>query len=276
MSNESTENNTGRQPRFRWQGFISLLVFAVLLLMVASGAMLYISPRGRVANWSGWNVLGLDKEGWAALHINVAVVFLVVAFLHLCFNWRMFCTYLKKKGVWAVNLKLELAAAVLLAAALTVGSVLLTPPFQTVIAGRNFFKDYWETRSPAAPAPHAEEFTLDRLGQMAGVSGDEIVEALAELGFGEATAQTTLGQVAARRNVSPNRLFELLAERFPQLRQAAANGSLQGGSGHGPGMGRGFGRRGGPGYGMGPGYGRGMQSGHENQPDTPPAASDDR
>ncbi len=245
MSTEHVENNGRRRSLFRWQAFTSLLLFAVFLLMAASGAVLYISPRGRVAHWTGWNVFQLDKEGWSSLHINTAVAFLLIAVLHLCFNWRMFWAYIKKTTARAVNLKLELVTAIALAVALAVGSIVLVPPFETVIAGRDFFKDYWEVNSPAAPAPHAEEFTLERLGQMAGVPGEQIVAALSQQGFEKVTLQTTVAQAASSRGITPHELFETLAEKFPPLREAAARrGSQGGGFGRLRGRGGGFGRAG--------------------------------
>jgi len=49
---------------FNWRGFTSLLLAAGFLILAGSGLVLYASPRGRVANWTDWEVLGLTKHEW--------------------------------------------------------------------------------------------------------------------------------------------------------------------------------------------------------------------
>jgi len=261
----TNSNRSDRKWQFRWQAFTSLLLFAIFLLVLVSGVVLYISPRGRVANWTGWSVLGLDKEGWASFHTAMASVFLVVALIHLCLNWRMFWGYIKKKAAWSLNLKVELVAAAIGTTAVAAAALSFAPPFGAIVAGRSFFRDYWESHSPAAPVPHAEEFTLQRLARIAGVSVDQIVDALDQLGAKQATAESTLAQAAADSGTTPNRLFRQLAEQFPQLSDSAARGP-RGGFGPG-GMGPGFGWGGG----MGPGFGRGRYA--LGQSDTEDAAA---
>jgi hypothetical protein len=49
--------------RFQLRGFVSLLLTLFFLALSFSGVMLYLTPRGRVANWTGWSMLGLEKRG---------------------------------------------------------------------------------------------------------------------------------------------------------------------------------------------------------------------
>ena len=48
--------------KFRTKGFVSLLLALTFLVASFSGVILYLTPRGRVANWTGWTMLGLDKH----------------------------------------------------------------------------------------------------------------------------------------------------------------------------------------------------------------------
>ena len=74
--------------KFQSKGFTSLLLAVALPILGFSGIILYVTPRGRIANWTGWTMLGLGKQGWQAVHINVALLFLIVACIHLYLNWR--------------------------------------------------------------------------------------------------------------------------------------------------------------------------------------------
>jgi hypothetical protein len=138
---------TRTQRRFSAKGFTSLLLACSFLVMGVSGILLYVTPRGRLANWTDWTLFGLGKEGWAAVHIMGSLLFLIVAAVHLTLNWTMFWGYVKKKAVAGLNLKREMALAAAITAAIVAGTLYGLPPFSTVVAWRHEIKDYWERRS---------------------------------------------------------------------------------------------------------------------------------
>lgn len=41
-----------QKPRFMWRAMTSVLVAASFLLLLISGVVLFVSPPGRVVNWS--------------------------------------------------------------------------------------------------------------------------------------------------------------------------------------------------------------------------------
>ncbi|EDZ44645.1 hypothetical protein RBY4I_84, partial [Rhodobacterales bacterium Y4I] len=45
--------------------------FAAILL---SGGLLLFAPKGRISSATGWQALGLDRQGWSDLHIVLAVL----------------------------------------------------------------------------------------------------------------------------------------------------------------------------------------------------------
>ena len=51
------EGQKTKQSRFNWRGFFSLLLFGSFSLLAFSGIILYVTPKGRVANWTGWTLL---------------------------------------------------------------------------------------------------------------------------------------------------------------------------------------------------------------------------
>jgi len=229
--------------RFQAKAFASLLLSLAFLGLSFSGVLLFFTPRGRVANWTGWTMLGLNKQGWAAVHVNLGILAVIVAAVHLIFNWSMFWGYIKKKTSFALNLKLEIIAAALIAAVVLAGAVYEVPPFSAVMALNQQIKDSWEGEASDSPAPHAEEFSLERLAVSLHLSVSQVVEALREEGFTVADATATVGQVAEANGVTPRDLHAALTKRFPE----ASRG--------GPGKGQG------PGRGMGEGMGKGMGGG---------------
>jgi len=49
--------------------WIDLFLFYSTLIIIISGIVLYIMPHGRVAYFTGWKFLGIDKDGWDNLHV---------------------------------------------------------------------------------------------------------------------------------------------------------------------------------------------------------------
>jgi len=250
---------------FRFQVFASLTLFVLFVMVVVSGAVLYISPRGRVANWGQWTIWGWDKESWAAFHINTTLSFALFSIIHLLLNWKMFFGYLKRCIGGVLRGHLELLIALIVGGLVFLGTVRGLPPFSHFVKWRESFKDYWERTSPPAAIPHMEEFTMARIAELAGVPEDEVIDFVKSLGIKDVKSSDTLAQVAAQKATSPREVFQTLADRFPALKAmekwSPGQGRRQGGlgpesqnnhSGFGPGSGRGGGR------GMGQGFRRGQ------------------
>ena len=77
-----------KMKRFHTRAFVSLLLTCSFFVLLVTGIVLYITPQGRVAHWTGWTIAGLGKEQWSAVHIVISLLFLTSAALHLYFNWR--------------------------------------------------------------------------------------------------------------------------------------------------------------------------------------------
>ncbi len=235
--------------RFHFKGFTSLLLSATFVGLAWSGVLLYFSPRGRVANWTGWTLMGLTKGQWVALHINLAILVIILAAIHLVFNWTMFWGYIKKKAASGLNLKWEMFATAILFTAVCAGSILAWPPFETVMAWNERIKDWWEPRASDAPAPHAEEFTLERLASGMNLPADDVAKALQDSGFAVSDPNARVGEIAAANGTTPQAIYAALRRQFPQAVQAIpGKGRGQGSDarvdqpGFGKGKGRGFGK----------------------------------
>jgi hypothetical protein len=212
-----------------------------------SGVILYLTPRGRVANWTGWTMLGLEKQGWQAIHINIALLFLIVAGLHLYLNWGLFWGYIKKKACLSLNLKVEMLVAVVIAGGILVGTIKGVSPFGALMTLNYQIKDYWEREPVTAPMPHAEELTVGQLAGKMNLTVEEVIGALKQEGISAENADITIAQLAEKNRLTPSDVYAAIKKHFPDVQQP--------GQGRGEGKGGGFG----PGKGQGRGMGRKMQ-----------------
>ena len=223
--------------KFQTRAFTSLTLALASFVLGVSGVVLFFAPKGRVAHWVNWTMLGVTKDDWQAIHINIALLFLIVSGFHLYFNWTLFWGYLKTKAAWALNLKKEIAAAVILTGVVVGGALIYVPPFGTIIDLKSQSEAYWERNAPKAPAPHAEEFSLERLAQSVGLSVEEVLDSLESEGFAVKEPSMSVRQVAAKYGVAPSDIFAAITKHHPEVEKRRG-----GGQGRGRGGGRGAGR----------------------------------
>jgi hypothetical protein len=174
-SSDAGAESADRDPRsgntpsfvrpFHIRGFASLLLLVSFPVLALSGVVLYVSPRGRFANWNAWTMLGLRRDQWSAIHVNLSLLFLVIALLHLLINWRAVIAYVRRRRVAGLYLKSELVCALALLAALLASTLANVLPFQAVIDVRYRIRNSWErptetiepvmreTSGPSAAAP---------------------------------------------------------------------------------------------------------------------------
>lgn len=239
---ETTEAAPVKKRAFNFQGFTSLLLTLVFMAVAISGVVLYLTPRGRTAHWTDWTMLGLGKEEWGTLHMNTCAVLLLLAVLHLAFNWRMFVGYLRKKATGGLNLKREMLAAGALTALLVVGTVQLWPPMNELADLNTRIKNSWEAQVAEAPVPHSEEFTLTRFAEEINLPVEKMTVALSDEGFAVDDLARTVGDVAREKGVAPSEVLAAIQKHHPEVRGAQGRGQ---GQGRGMGMGRGRGGFGG-------------------------------
>ncbi|HID77581.1 MAG TPA: DUF4405 domain-containing protein [Planctomycetaceae bacterium] len=243
-SNAGKSTEVKRRPRRRssMRGFTSVLMAWAFLILAASGAILYVTPRGRDANWTNWTLFGLSKDQWAALHVNLAILFLVFAAVHLVLNWKIFWAYLAKAASPGLDMKWEMALATLLCAAVAVGAVQDVAPFSVVMEYNEQIKDYWSRKTAeqaaAAPVAHAEDLTLAEFVREIQLPLDDVLAALREEGYEVHDGQVRMSALAASKGVAPRDVFVAIRKHFPA---AGHTGWRAGRGGDRRGQGPGFG-----------------------------------
>lgn len=230
------------RPRFSWRAFTSVLISFSSVALVLSGILLFVSPPGRIANWTDWTLLGLTKREWSALHICFSTVFLLGAALHFYFNLRPLLGYFKDRLTRRIGFRWEWVAALAVFGIVWGGTQAGWPPFSSLLAFNEEVKRSWEEPGTRAPLPHAELLSLAELSQKAGVEITTAVSRLAAEGITGATPDAIIEQLAQANRVSAQRIYQVV-----QAETGRGRGHGAGGGGGGRGAGGGAGPGGGAG-----------------------------
>jgi len=226
---------------FAWRAMTSVLITVSFIILVLSGVMLFVSPPGRIANWTNWNILSLTKKDWIAVHVCFATLFLVVSIFHLAFNWRPLVSYFKDRLTRQFGFRWEWLVALVICGAVYAGTRLNVPPFSTLLTFNEQVKESWDNPRERAPIPHAELLTLSDLAQKVGVDMATVTNRLQARGITGCSADIVVQQLADKNRISSQQLYELI------VAEPARNGV-------GRGQGQGEGRGGGAGIGGGMGF----------------------
>lgn len=212
-----------RHGGFRWRALVSLLVASGFLVMAVTGIMLYISPLGRVANWTDWTLLWLSKEQWSAVHISSSLVFVLAGLTHLVMNRKPFFNYLHSRFHGHEMPRAEGVVAVLAVVALVWGTLANVPPVSFLLDLNDRAKLMWSTGIDAEPPfGHAEELSLAMLGARDRFEAEAALAALEAAGLEVADGtDTTLRRIADDNDLTPDEIYSVIRH----VRTAAVSAS---------------------------------------------------
>ena len=199
---------------FSWRVFISFGLFIALVMMLVSGVILYLSPPGRVANWTDWRMIGLTKTGWQNQHIIFGFAFLILSVFHLFFiNWKAFLSYLKSKTSEGLKNPRELLTIVILSSLFGTGTYFDIEPFSAIIKFGDTISNSWEQKERQAPIPHAELMTLQQLAEQPGLGGDleALIKKLEKAGLKGVSRNKTLAEIATLNGKTAEQVYEVIA-----------------------------------------------------------------
>lgn len=202
----------GPQARVRWnnRAFTSLLMTAMFLVLAVSGCVRYFAPRCRDANWAGWSVLELGKDEWVAMHMASAVMFLVIAVVHVVLNRRALLSYLQAHRTNGLRYLREAVGVAGVTALVVILSAALLPPVSSLAGFADRQQEQFaETLKPAAPWRHAEDTPLADFAERLDVPLKSVLAAL-NTGGPPAHAEDTLREVAGWRDTTPMALYKQL------------------------------------------------------------------
>ena len=148
------------QTRILSRPFTALLMLLSFVLLASSGAILFFAPRGRLANASSWDLLGLTRWQWEDLHVCFALLMLAAAIPHVWMNRKPLVHHIRQRTAALATPRLPLRFEALMAVALClmvlIGSVWQAPPFSYVTHLRSEMR--------GAPGHGAPSFAGERQG----------------------------------------------------------------------------------------------------------------
>jgi hypothetical protein len=219
--------HTHPEPRavFHWRAFTSLLVLLGFTVLATTGVGLYMTPPGRVANWSGWTLAGLTKAQWQAVHMVFGFLFVAASGLHLFFNWRVLMSYLRSHVATGLRRKREIAWSLGIGALLLALSIGDVPPVSQVAATREAISNSWSDATTEPPIPHAELLTLARFAEAQKLPIENALGTLRAAGA-KATAESTLAEIAVQLETTPQEVYRRLGAASPKPAAAVAGGGM--------------------------------------------------
>ncbi|MDT8303509.1 MAG: DUF4405 domain-containing protein [Sedimentisphaerales bacterium] len=217
--------------KFNWRAFFSVLSALSFIGMVFTGVILFVVPPGRIANWTGWTLLGLTKRQWIGLHDWFSIIFVAASVFHVYLNWTALVSYFKNKVSKAFALRMEWAFALVICGIVFIGTLGGVKPFSSLLVWNENIKQSWDKIQQRAPIAHAELLNLTELSeQVSNLSLETIITNLKSHGIKVTSADVILGDLAEAHNMTPAHLYDIA---LGQTR----TGRGQGGYGDG---GRGF------------------------------------
>lgn len=114
------------------------------LVMLVSGTMLAFAPIGRVAKVTDWALLGLGRDGWAAVHLSTAFLFAALAIWHILLHWPVIVNFTLGGPTSPRGHRFAALAMLALVAALLATAVLDLPPASWLVDLNIYFKqEFW-------------------------------------------------------------------------------------------------------------------------------------
>jgi len=200
----------GDKKGFSWRGWTTFVTTISFMVDTLSGIILYIAPPGRVANWTNWQVWGLGREQWAAIHTIFGYVLLIIVGIHLYYNWKMFWNFIWSGIRKALNLGWEMAGATLICLFVFMGTLWDIPPFSSTMQLGNYFRDIWAESKVETPVSHGELMSLKEFAEKTRVPIEDILSALKAKGYEVRDIRQTVGEVAKQNGLSPSELYEVM------------------------------------------------------------------
>ncbi|MDH4201968.1 MAG: DUF4405 domain-containing protein [Phycisphaerae bacterium] len=222
---------------FQFRAFVSLLAAFSFATLAVTGVILYITPPGRIANWTNWTFWALNKQQWIGLHTCFATLFFIVSVLHIWLNFKPLISYFVNKAQAASKFRVEWLLAIIVCGIVFAGAMKPFAPFSSLLNLNDRIKFSWEEPKQRAPVPHAELLTIEELAKAAGMEPDIILQNLNAGGI-ETNISDIFGTIAKENGFSPNELFAIATGTTPQTRGFGYRGGDHAGQGQQGGFGQ--------------------------------------
>jgi chorismate mutase len=195
----------------KFQRFVSLSAAISFVVIAVSSAVLYFFPDRRVTSWSGWTFLGLDKQQWDNLHINLGIFFIVMIIWHIYYNWKPIKNYLKVKKRWKIFTK-EFNYALLWSLLFVIGTITMTPPFSILVNIGNGIKAKNFLNDANPPFGYAEYTTLRDFCIISNINLDSAISKLKAKNI-KFSDKESLKVISQNNSLSPKEIYNIIKDK---------------------------------------------------------------
>ena len=201
---------------------ISLIALFSFCVMAFTGIVMFLAPQSRIAYWSGWELFGLSKRDYDAIHSTFMLLFLTSVVWHTVLNWRPLLDYLKNGSKKLFVFSPELLFALAISALFFMGTLWRSIPFDQYLGLGSVAKRYWETSMGSPPWTPADATPLtrfchgmedvERYTAQRSVSIDcgEALAALRRVGISVEDPSQPLDDIAAANGTTPRAIAEVV------------------------------------------------------------------
>ncbi len=90
-----------------------------------------------------WEIFGLDKMDYQALHLTFMLIFTIAGLLHIFFNYKAIKNYFKSKSKKIVVFTGTNIIAILITAGLFYAAIKHVEPLESFVKMNKSFNEYW-------------------------------------------------------------------------------------------------------------------------------------
>lgn len=191
---------------------VSLTTVLSFLVMCYTGLILIIVPEGRVAHWSDWRLLGLNKTQYGELHTAISLLFFIFSILHIYFNWKAIMQYLKNKAKKFVLFTPNFVVALIITGLVFMGSYYKVSPFSDLFEWQLDVDNYWADKYGEPPFGRAELVGLKSFAKKVGLDFGKVAEILQSKGIKYNSPDETLLQISKMNKITPQDIYLLIKD----------------------------------------------------------------
>ena len=195
----------------KYQRFVSLSSGLSFIVIFISSGVLYFIPDRKVTAWTDWSFLGLDKQQWDNLHINLGIFFLVMIVWHIYFNWKPIKNYLKIKKELKIFTR-EFNVALIWVTLFMVGTITMTIPLSILVNLGNGVKAINSLEDGNPPFGYAEESSFRDFAILMKIDAKSAIARLKSRGIKVESDTLSLKEIAQRNDSSPKEIFALIRD----------------------------------------------------------------
>lgn len=209
----------------------SLTALVAFVLLIISSIVLYIVPAGRVAYWANWQLWGLSKESWGAVHINLGVLMLVAMVFHVYYNWGAIVSYLKNQSKELRIFTPDFMVSVVITSVVVVGTLVGIPPLSSIIHLGEKISESANNKYGEPPYGHAELSAFSDFARNINVPLEQSLLKLKQAGIQVTAPSETIQSIAATNNIAPQVLYLMIKPEMGEV-SAAMPETAPGGTGN--------------------------------------------